>query len=146
MPGPALAAALHATTPEVLGAADAYDALVIGAGAAGGLAALLLTKAGLRVLVLEAGRFRPLIGSRLRRWELGALEVRRRRQPIQSCCYAWSVDPESFVDDLDCLTSLHRAVPSSGCALGRSADEWWSVGMAGSTIASPRAIFLAPMD
>jgi choline dehydrogenase-like flavoprotein len=102
MPGPALAAALHATTPEVLGAADAYDALVIGAGAAGGLAALLLTEAGLRVLVLEAGRFRPLIGSRLRRWELGALEVLRRRQPIQSCCYAWSVDPESFVDDLDC--------------------------------------------
>lgn len=65
MPGPALAAALRATTPEVLRTANAYDALVIGAGAAGGLAALLLAEAGLRVLVLEAGRARAP-GSRSR--------------------------------------------------------------------------------
>ena len=102
MLGPALAAALRATTPEVLRAAGVYDALVIGAGAAGGLATLLLAEAGLRVLVLEAGRARPPINSYSRRLEPGALEVLRQRQPIQSCCYAWSDDPEAFVDDLDC--------------------------------------------
>ena len=89
MPGPALAAALRVTTPEVLRAAEAYDALVIGAGAAGGLAALLLAEAGLRVLVLEAGRARdPGSRSRLVSPLLGpvALEILRRRQPIQSRC------------------------------------------------------------
>jgi NADPH-dependent 2,4-dienoyl-CoA reductase/sulfur reductase-like enzyme len=49
MPSRALAAAFRATTLEVLRTAGAYDALVIGAGAAGGLAALLLTEAGLSV-------------------------------------------------------------------------------------------------
>jgi choline dehydrogenase-like flavoprotein len=53
--GSALTAALRATTSEVLRVAGAYDAVVIGAGAAGGLAALLIAEAGLRVLVLEAG-------------------------------------------------------------------------------------------
>src|ERR1700693_4031801 len=97
LPGPALAAALRATTPEVLRAAGAYDALVIGAGAAGGLAALLLAEAGLRVLVLEAGWARPPIGSFSRRLGPVAMEVLRRRQPIQSRCYAWRLDPEAFV-------------------------------------------------
>ena len=104
MPGPALAAALCATTPEVLRAANAYDALVIGAGAAGGLAALLLAEAGVRVLVLEAGRARAP-GSRSRvvspLLEPVALEILRRRQPIQSRCQVWEFDPEAFVDDLD---------------------------------------------
>jgi succinate dehydrogenase/fumarate reductase flavoprotein subunit len=61
--GSALTAALRATTSEVLRVAGAYDAVVIGAGAAGGLAALLIAEAGLRVLVLEAGWARPTIGS-----------------------------------------------------------------------------------
>ena len=104
MPGPALAAALRATTPEVLRTANAYDALVIGAGAAGGLAALLLAEAGVRVLVLEAGRARAP-GSRSRvvspLLEPVALEILRRRQPIQSRCHVWEFDPEAFVDDLD---------------------------------------------
>jgi choline dehydrogenase-like flavoprotein len=119
-PGPALAAVLRATTLEVLRAASAYDALVIGAGAAGGLAALLLAEAGLRVLVLDAGSARWPICSLLRRLSRGtirrllgpaALEVfDRRRQPIQSLCYAWRLAPDSFVDDLDCpyLTSPNR--------------------------------------
>jgi len=100
MPGPALTAALRATTPEVLRAAGAHDALVIGSGAAGGLAALLLAGAGLRVLVLEAGWARPPIDSR--QLESVVLDALRQRQPIQSLCYAWSFDPEAFVDDVDC--------------------------------------------
>ena len=104
MPGPALAAALRATTPEVLRTANAYDALVIGAGAAGGLAALLLAEAGVRVLVLEAGWAR-VPGSRSRvvspLLEPVALEILRRRQPIQSRCQVWELDPEAFVDDLN---------------------------------------------
>src|SRR5215813_2402667 len=63
--GSALTAALRATTSEVLRVAGAYDAVVIGAGAAGGLAALLLTEAGLRVLVLEAGSARTPVDSPL---------------------------------------------------------------------------------
>lgn len=88
------------------------DAVVIGAGAAGGLAALLLAEAGLRVLMLDAGSARPSIGSlshRLARQAVRRLLGRaaldtfdRRRQPIQSRCYAWKNAPEAFVDDLRC--------------------------------------------
>ena len=95
----ALALALHGTTPEVL-RVGGYDALVIGAGAAGGLAALLLAEAGLRVLVLEAGSTRTPPDSRS--FHPGTLKVLRRRQPIQSRCYAWEFDPRAFVDDVDC--------------------------------------------
>jgi choline dehydrogenase-like flavoprotein len=109
--GPALTAAWRATTLEVTRAAGRYDAVVIGAGAAGGIAALSLTEGGLRVLVLDAGLTRSpirslardLTRSLLRRClgnaALQALD--RRRQPIQSQCYAWPFSPESFVDDVD---------------------------------------------
>src|SRR5215471_3658892 len=87
----ALAAVLRATTPEVLHAASTHEAVVIGAGAAGGLAALLLTEAGLRVLVLEAGSSSSPV-----EWRFPAA-VRRpdpSRQPIQSLCYAWRLAPK----------------------------------------------------
>ena len=67
MPGPALTAALRATTLEAARAASRYDAVVIGAGAAGGMAAMLLTEAGLRVLVLDAGAVRSPVRSFSRR-------------------------------------------------------------------------------
>jgi choline dehydrogenase-like flavoprotein len=110
--GPAVAAALRATTPEALRAPGSYDALVIGAGAAGGLAALLLVETGLRVLVLDAGAARSsmhyasrrlLRGTVKRILGLAALEAfDRRRQPIQAQCFAWRHAPAAFVDDFDC--------------------------------------------
>ncbi len=121
LPGPALTAALGATT---LDAARAADAVVVGAGATGGLAARLLAEAGLRVLVLDAGLpsapirtlgrrlshniARRLLGSagprvldRLLRSPFSR-NIIARRQPIQSRCYAWGLAPWQFVDDIDC--------------------------------------------
>jgi choline dehydrogenase-like flavoprotein len=126
-PGPALAAVLRTTTLEALRATGPHDALVVGAGAAGGLAALLLAEAGLRVLVLDAGSpqgrpqppVRRLANGLVRQlsdpvglsWLPPALVPKGRgalrlfgrwRQPIQSRCYAWERAPEAFVDDIDC--------------------------------------------
>jgi choline dehydrogenase-like flavoprotein len=110
--GRALEAALRATTLDVARDSRRYDAVVIGAGAAGGLAALLLTEGGLRVLVLDAGRLRSSIRSfsrravqRLTRRVLGdsaLAALGRRRQRIQRQCAAWPLAPDAFVDDLDC--------------------------------------------
>jgi len=97
----------------------AYDAVVVGAGATGTLAAKLLVEGGLRILVLDAGSERSALRSRFRRFSHKAIRrvlgvksadaIFRRRQPIQSRCYAWSGDPDSFVDDFQCP----YGVPSS---------------------------------
>ncbi len=103
-----------------------YDAIVIGAGAAGGLASLLLAEANLNVLTLDAGWQPPLARAPYRRsiaaavprlaalrdWshlpplaaQLGhkALKLAGRvRQPVQSKNFAWALAPQSFVDDRD---------------------------------------------
>ena len=122
-----LPSVLRSTTAQALRSMANHDAIVIGSGAAGGLAALLLTEAGLRVLVLDASSAQSSLRS-LWRHSLGGLVRRlseptslslmrpalmrlgnsilkiigRRRQPIQSLCYAWGRAPNAFVDDLDC--------------------------------------------
>ena len=125
--GPALTTVLHDTTVEVMQDRPAQDAIVIGAGAAGGLAALLLTEAGLKVLVLDAGWPRSVQRAPWRRMNetiirrladpstlrylppaaapLGRIALRSigwLRQPIQSRCSVWGRAPEAFVDDREC--------------------------------------------
>ena len=132
MPAPqhinsALAGALHRTAPGELERPGVFDAIVIGAGAAGGLAAERLTQTGLRVLVLDAGFRESFFRSPVRRVVAGAVSrvanpdflpfmppsllyqgrrVLRRmgriRQKVQIQCYAWERRPDAFVDDLDC--------------------------------------------
>jgi choline dehydrogenase-like flavoprotein len=124
--GSSLSAVIAATGLGSLYRSNGFDAVVIGAGAAGGLAALLLTEAGLRVLVLNAGGAgerrsfsQRIIGGTVRQLTQpstlkyipprlafkgrAALKVLARgRQRVQSRCYAWERAPEAFVDDVDC--------------------------------------------
>jgi choline dehydrogenase-like flavoprotein len=123
----ALSAVLQATTLEALRTVDSHDVIIVGAGAAGGLAAMLLAEGGLRVLVLDAGPPLASLGAPFRRLIQGVAQrlstpralslmpgsfipkarsllrrLGRGRQPIQSHCYAWVGAPDAFVDDLDC--------------------------------------------
>lgn len=103
-----------------------HDAIVVGAGAAGGLAAALLCERGLSVLLLDAGSKYPFwkkplsktvaatIGSvsdprlakilppRMINAAMKVLRgVGRVRQPVQTECFAWVQKPDGFVDDKD---------------------------------------------
>ena len=115
---------------------DHYDALVVGAGAVGGFAALLLAEAGLRVLVLDAGLPRSVLRKPLQ-WTVGRLVralanpsalryvnpalsykarsflklLARHRQSIQCRCYAWDHAPDAFVDDTECPYSTPEPNP-----------------------------------
>ena len=64
---PELSAAIKAATIDRLENPRGFDAIVVGAGAAGGLAAQLLTQAGMTVLVLDAGWRGPFHEAPLRR-------------------------------------------------------------------------------
>ena len=121
---PALAANAKATTLERV-EAGGFDAIVVGAGAAGGLAALLLTEAGLKTLVVDAGvaggmrrpftapfsamvrsvatpeMFAALPASVSNLGRKGLRAAGLMRQPMQSRCFAWQMDPLQFVDDRD---------------------------------------------
>ena len=113
-----------------------FDAIVVGAGAAGGLAAQLLCESGTRVLILDAGLpqsllrapFRTITQSVVKNWAdvrlLRFLPPRivgkgrralkligRLRQPVQTNCYAWERLPEAFVDDIDCPYTTPEGKP-----------------------------------
>jgi choline dehydrogenase-like flavoprotein len=123
---PELSKAVAATSRNLDKLSHGVDAIVVGAGASGGLAADLLTHSGLRVLVLDAGWRQPAWRAPLKRLTsstLGALAtpaairlvprsllskgesavrlMGRFRQPVQTRCYAWPSLPEGFVDDLE---------------------------------------------
>jgi len=112
---------IRRTTLACVQAPGTIDAIVIGAGATGGLAAQRWTEAGLRVLVLDAGVPRSpvhVLGKRIvgraTRRVLGTNIIQwraRRRQPIQAQCYAWANLPEAFVDDLDCPYTMPNEHP-----------------------------------
>jgi choline dehydrogenase-like flavoprotein len=126
-PNPALAEAVRATSPDRWRAKDAYDTIVVGGGATGGLAAMILCRAGQRVLLLDAGLPRPpdelfrnvyckslealldgpgrrflprVIGNR--GWRTLLRAIGRSRQPVQSQTVSWEHAPQAFVDDKDC--------------------------------------------
>ena len=79
-----------------MGRQERYDAIVVGSGMTGGWAAKELTEAGLRTLVLEAGR--PIQPARdyvehVQAWELyyrgwGDRRALEKDQPVQRRCYA----------------------------------------------------------
>jgi choline dehydrogenase-like flavoprotein len=86
---------------------DVFDAVVVGSGATGGMAAKELTEAGLRVCVLEAGRkITPAaFTEHAESWQLkyrGMDPHKLKRRPTQGLCYACRESNQSwFVDDLD---------------------------------------------
>ena len=114
------------STRQVVERPAGFDAIVIGAGASGGMAARLLCEAGLEVLVLDAGWRPPFLTQPIRQATAASIArladpralrflppriiykgrqvlkaLGKRRQPVQSICYAWERDPAAFVDDLE---------------------------------------------
>jgi choline dehydrogenase-like flavoprotein len=115
--------AIRASSSLSAGSAS-FDAIVVGGGAAGGLAAMMLTQAGMKVLVLDAGWRKPFVQAPVTRTTqflvraaanpklydilpYRLLTTGRKvlasmgaaSQPIQSKFYAWPLSPGSFVDD-----------------------------------------------
>jgi choline dehydrogenase-like flavoprotein len=124
--GPALAAAIAKTDLATVEDPRGFDAIVVGAGASGGMAALQLTAAGLKVLVLDAGwrsrfaeaplrtttaavvkrladpRLQTVLPSQVVNLGTRALKLLGRiHQPVQTRCFAWPLAPDSFISDRD---------------------------------------------
>lgn len=92
----------------MIGGQAMHDVVIVGSGPTGGYAAKSLSEAGLRVLVLDAGRppaqdTALLAYDTLRRklgYKIEEDPAAVRRQPVQSSCYAWPQHPHAFVDDV----------------------------------------------
>jgi choline dehydrogenase-like flavoprotein len=79
-----------------------YDAIVIGSGAAGGMAAKCLTDGGASVLVLEAGPEWPATRWREQKLTPQAFAAQKRRQPIQSQSLSYNNrNCHLFIDDIE---------------------------------------------
>jgi choline dehydrogenase-like flavoprotein len=99
-----------------------YDAVIIGSGAGGGMAAYVLANAGMKVCLLEAGpMFDPKTDSNQLRnpWESprrGASTKFRPFGDFDGCYWGWHIDDEPYTQ--------------SG-APGTTAWEWWRARMLG---------------
>lgn len=79
-----------------------YDAIVVGSGAAGAIAAKFLTDGGATVLVLEAGPELSLEACREQQRSRHDFEIFRRKQPVQSRNLLYNQrNCHLFVDDLN---------------------------------------------
>lgn len=125
-----------ATTLDQAEQDNTYDAIVVGAGAAGSVATSELTAAGLKVLLLDAGIAQPFWQAPwrqtnamftrmaanpdfmnflpLRLTSLGRKVLKlggKVRQPVQTRCFAWELAPDAFIDDRKAPYSTEKGTP-----------------------------------